>query len=51
MPNARHWLGSWERIWEAWHAIVTSGLLIELIKSMPERMEAVNAAAGRFTSL
>jgi hypothetical protein len=51
MPNARHWLGSWERIWEAWHAIVTPGLLIELITSMPERIEAVIAADARFTRL
>lgn len=37
------------RIWEAWDKIVTPGLLIELIKSMPKRMEAVIAAEGRFT--
>jgi hypothetical protein len=38
-----------ERIWEAWNTVVTPGLLIELIKSMPERMKAVIKAKGKFT--
>jgi ketohexokinase/beta-glucosidase len=38
-----------ERIWEAWHAVVTPGLLIKLIKGMPERIKAVILADGKFT--
>jgi hypothetical protein len=38
-----------ERVLEAWEEVVTSGLLIELIKSMPQRMQAVIDAEGRFT--
>jgi transposase len=38
-----------ERIWEAWHAVVTPGLLIELIKGMPERIKAVILVDGKFT--
>jgi hypothetical protein len=34
---------------EAWDEVVTSGLLQELIESMPMRMEAVIAANGKFT--
>jgi ketohexokinase/beta-glucosidase len=37
------------RVQEAWDEVVTPGLLIELIKSMPRRMQAVINAEGRFT--
>ncbi len=36
------------KIEEAWHAVVTPGLLRELIESMPKRMEAVIQAKGKF---
>jgi hypothetical protein len=38
-----------EKITRAWNAVVTPGLLEELIESMPARMEAVIAAKGKFT--
>ena len=38
-----------ERIQEAWNKIVTPGLLQELIESMPDRMQAVIDAKGKFT--
>ena len=37
-----------ERITEAWDVVVTPGLLKELIESMPERMQAVIDAKGKF---
>jgi len=33
----------------AWDIVVTSGLLQELIKSMPARMQTVIDADGKFT--
>jgi transposase len=37
------------KVQEAWDEVETSGLLRELIESMPMRMEAVIAADGKFT--
>ena len=37
------------RITEAWNKVVTPGLLLELIKGMPERMQAVIDTKGKFT--
>jgi hypothetical protein len=38
-----------DKVTEAWDVVVTLGLLQELIKSMPGRMQAVIDANGRFT--
>jgi hypothetical protein len=37
------------RVQEAWDHVATSGMLQELIESMPARMKAVIAANGKFT--
>lgn len=37
------------KVQEAWDHVATSGMLQELIESMPARMEAVIAANGKFT--
>jgi hypothetical protein len=47
--NFRSYAEQKERIIEAWDKVVTPGLLRELIESMPERMQVIIDANGKFT--